>query len=60
MTTHNSLTELINSVLYNDHLSLDQRFDLVSDVIEPLISKAYEMGLTTIKPIYELTVDDLI
>lgn len=60
MTTHKSLTELINSVLQNDQLSIDQRFDVMTDVVEPLINKAYELGLTTIKPIYKLTADDLI
>lgn len=60
MSINNSLTELINSVLHDNNLSIDQRFDLMTDVVEPLITKTFNLGLTTIKPIYELTADDLI
>lgn len=60
MSTHKSLTELINSVLYDEIVPLEHRFDLMTDIVEPLITKAYVLGLTTIKPIYELTADDLI
>lgn len=60
MTTHDHLHNLINSILGDNELSLDQRFDIMTDVVEPLITTAFELGITTIKPIYELTADDLI
>ena len=60
ISINDNINYILNDVIYHDTLSWSDKSNVLTNVLEPLISLYHDLGLTTIKPINDITADDLL